>query len=586
MQIHELNLFGGMPGSTDFLAIDNGFDTSKIPASKILDSKINRPVDGNNQYVDGNPGQLLRTNGDGSTEWVDEGLPSDAQTAQAISDWLNAHPEATTTVLDGSITEAKLNSALALKVIKDYVTPEMFGAVGDGTTDDTQAFIDMFAEKKSVILGGGKTYYIASALQTINDVYMNLNGATIKSHVTIPLGDNCIVFNGTIMSYANTAFSEPTVAIIGRNNTVDHIRFTSNIIGSNYVFTRKNSDMAVISNCHFDGHSKIGINVGGSRAVIENCYFDDVLDNTLYSNCIKFSADDSADLVTPCSRDTTVRNCYFGFAGDNCLDFFSGADGALIDSCVFNNGANVAMEIKSQWRDPNGPDAWIGYSVVGLRITRNIKVTNCTFLGTNYIAVVTTGIEAGYSGALEWTNNVTIKDCIAKNLDGIPFAISAETKNIVFDNIQCPALTANRYLALYGQDNAFLNMDNEFFIVNVHGDYLIQNCKVKQIGIVNSNSNHVEIVGCSTYITGTHFITFTYGKEVIIRDCIALHGSYLVGLSGAPTRMVLKNNIVSILMNNGYGSAGGKVYLVNNLYANYIAPAQTGIELNEGNYKL
>ena len=57
----------------------------------------------------------------------------------AVDDWLDDHPEATTTVLDASLTELKFTDALKLKSIKDYVTPEMFGAVGDGETDDTTA---------------------------------------------------------------------------------------------------------------------------------------------------------------------------------------------------------------------------------------------------------------------------------------------------------------------------------------------------------------------------------------------------------------------------------------------------------------
>lgn len=40
----------------------------------------------------------------------------------------------------GAVTELKLSDALKLKTIKDYVTPEMFGAVGDGVTDDTTAW--------------------------------------------------------------------------------------------------------------------------------------------------------------------------------------------------------------------------------------------------------------------------------------------------------------------------------------------------------------------------------------------------------------------------------------------------------------
>lgn len=35
MQIHELNTFSGTPGANDWLATDNGTDTSKIPATKL-----------------------------------------------------------------------------------------------------------------------------------------------------------------------------------------------------------------------------------------------------------------------------------------------------------------------------------------------------------------------------------------------------------------------------------------------------------------------------------------------------------------------------------------------------------------------
>ena len=63
----------------------------------------------------GTSGQLLRTNGDGTTQWVDQGLPTDEQTADAVNAWLDNHPEATTTVEDGAITRAKLDADLKEK---------------------------------------------------------------------------------------------------------------------------------------------------------------------------------------------------------------------------------------------------------------------------------------------------------------------------------------------------------------------------------------------------------------------------------------------------------------------------------------
>lgn len=35
MQIHELNTFSGTPSSSDYLIIDNGTDTAKVPATAV-----------------------------------------------------------------------------------------------------------------------------------------------------------------------------------------------------------------------------------------------------------------------------------------------------------------------------------------------------------------------------------------------------------------------------------------------------------------------------------------------------------------------------------------------------------------------
>ena len=56
----------------------------------------------------------------------------------AVDDWLDGHPEATTTVQDGSLEEVKFANSLKLLTIKDYNTPQMFGASGDGMNDDTE----------------------------------------------------------------------------------------------------------------------------------------------------------------------------------------------------------------------------------------------------------------------------------------------------------------------------------------------------------------------------------------------------------------------------------------------------------------
>lgn len=61
-------------------------------------------------------GKVPRAKSDGTIEWVEVGLPTDEQTAAAVEAWLADHPEATTTVLDGSVTQEKLDSALIARI--------------------------------------------------------------------------------------------------------------------------------------------------------------------------------------------------------------------------------------------------------------------------------------------------------------------------------------------------------------------------------------------------------------------------------------------------------------------------------------
>ena len=72
--------------------------------------KVQKPATGN-----GSAGQVLKTNGDGTTKWENPQTPTDAQVAAAVSAWLISHPEATTTVQDGAISRAKLDNDLKAK---------------------------------------------------------------------------------------------------------------------------------------------------------------------------------------------------------------------------------------------------------------------------------------------------------------------------------------------------------------------------------------------------------------------------------------------------------------------------------------
>lgn len=120
-----------------------------------LTKKLTTPLTSGGNADYGVSGQILATDGTGNTEWVDNRGPSAEQVQTAVDEWLDDHPEATTTVQDNSLTYNKL-----VKGTLGYVTPQMYGAIGDGITDDSNALLECFTDA----ITNRKVVYIPNGL--------------------------------------------------------------------------------------------------------------------------------------------------------------------------------------------------------------------------------------------------------------------------------------------------------------------------------------------------------------------------------------------------------------------------------------
>lgn len=281
--------------------------------------KVNIPLDDHNQPDNGTDGQLLRTKGNGKTEWVDDGLPTDEQTAQAVSDWLDAHPEATTTVADGSLTESKFSNALKLQAIKDYVTPEMFGATGDGVTDDTVAINDAIDTGKTVLFSN-KTYYMAGSVtkNNVNDIILLGLNATIYCESS-DSAKSCIAFVDSSDIYVEgLSFdsardkTEPApaghtrITSDGSNVLGLSFRNCSNIIIKNVSFNNMASDLWFQINSNSDINDNIIIDGWYSRNASMPAYLAKVTN-------IKIN---NADLLPAINMGNGDHALYFSLASD------------------------------------------------------------------------------------------------------------------------------------------------------------------------------------------------------------------------------------------------------------------------------
>lgn len=86
-------------------------------------------------------------------------IADEAVTAEKIRE----NAVTTLKIADEAVTESKLSAELKLKTIKDYVTPEMYGAKGDGSTDDTVSIQEAFDSGRPVFFDK-KTYLVSSAI--------------------------------------------------------------------------------------------------------------------------------------------------------------------------------------------------------------------------------------------------------------------------------------------------------------------------------------------------------------------------------------------------------------------------------------
>ena len=254
-------------------------------AISVENTKISNPSAGDNN-------KFPRAK-DGNVEWVEKGLPTDEQTSNAIDNWLNAHPEATTTVQDRSLTIDKMVIGTL-----GYVTPEMFGAVGDGITDDSDSIKNsiLYASSHNIpLLFLQKRYFVSKEIYISNQSGIEIYGdgrAMYDLIYTLPCiinnnefnGDNIFKFEncGNVqikgLSLQGTSATKNGIYVAGQQTSlfIENCNISNFNVGL-YLFYPSPNNKIYNNNI---GHCRCGIygiSVGDSQFVgnyINGCDFD------------------------------------------------------------------------------------------------------------------------------------------------------------------------------------------------------------------------------------------------------------------------------------------------------------------------
>ena len=259
-------------------------------------------------------------------------------------------------------------------VAKLHVTPEMFGAIGDGKADDTEAICAAIS-CGVVSLATGKTYILNGAVDIPSGAKIDGNYAVVKCG------------NGTFFN------------ISGDNVTVERVRLVGNGENRYGINVENGVKNARISDVHGDGlkYSLImndGENTLVSGAYAYNCGWDCVSN---YQH----------------AKNTTIRDCTAIRCGRHGFSTDEGSDGIRFINCY-------AEDIG--WIDGEG------HTCFHLEGAKNSKVVNCHAVYTSNHPIVSGDFTGIFNGCRIEAANTSMKNNSIEGLD-IIYEEGFTTKN-------------------------------------------------------------------------------------------------------------------------------------------------------------
>ena len=335
-----------------------------------------------------------------------------------ISKYLNSHPELTTTVQNGSITEAKFADVLKLKkasfyrnvaemqsdtslksnmtavvlgyyesndggaaeyyigdsgnialnnglraqiVIKPQMNVECFGAKGDGVTDDSSA-IEAASAYDTHLIFGNKTYFIEkSMIITGNFIYW------LGNNTVFQLSDNFQLTDRTAIKISCTT----------------HIENISMLCKSSYEAQNNESEAVLLRITDGKHHTLKNVNIrltqADGKSACNGAVWYDFATSREAGGVEKFEGTTDNTLTV---ENCKIENLTTGYeTGTSCLWGTGLFSSIILNNCEFTR--NFSGDAVNFWANDN--------------LIKNININNCVFNLTNNIYGGSCGLQFGAS---------------------------------------------------------------------------------------------------------------------------------------------------------------------------------------------
>ena len=186
----------------------------------------------------------------------------------------------------GSTPTGAINRPINQK-LQERISVKDFGAVGDGTTDDTTAFKNAIASLETNTLYRGGTIYIPSGKYKITDTLQ-------------------------IFSASGTDSSGINIFLVGDGPYSTTLDFSSSAAGKDGIQILNGGNFG-ISKLFINGATQNGIRMG-SEPIDANYNFEFVIEQVQVKNCV------GSGLSSPQSYLGTIRDCWFLYNGGHGIE--------------------------------------------------------------------------------------------------------------------------------------------------------------------------------------------------------------------------------------------------------------------------
>lgn len=373
------------------------------------------------------------------------------------------------------VTRALYRLEGAIKGCPAYAFPEMYGAIGDGVTDDTNAICAMLNDERFNVFRCRGTYKISVNSLSITRDNLTIRGGTFKVNATDEISSLFNIYGANGVRFDSVNFSATLVGNTRANVIALHMKGVSNVL---------------IENCNFENFD---YNVKIDRY------------NTVTNNNIRIEGCDMENSLMPVYVEYTegfyVSKCRMNISDqattyEHHIYGSSECNNHYIRECVFEGGIGNSVHYYS---------AYAGEGVNG-----RIYVENCSFFN------VPCAVNMGNANTKLFCTNINVVTEQTGNTSIIFKAIGGELHingfNVNAPNAKLFQLAASSY-GLIANGTAVVSAGS--YNIEDGATAIVRNCDItittNSNVIYSNNSPNVVVENCN--LTKSH--DSTLGKSTV-----------------------------------------------------------------------